>query len=146
MAPLQGGLGQAPGGEPSVESATEDVGRENLYQPVTAALQVQLVQHDLGHAHEALVVHAAVVSQARSPASGRKREELSQLSNSRAGVVGPWELCRDWGQMGLREAELRLTSGNNLLSTRCYDIISIYGMHHGVQTSYIFSPLLQLSR
>ena len=58
---LQGGLGQAPG-----EGAERRVchrGRGEEFVPAgDCSAQVQLVQHDLGHAHEALVVHAAVVS------------------------------------------------------------------------------------
>lgn len=73
---------------------------------------------DLGHAHEALVVHAAIVSPDNHLPVGRKREELSHISNSRA---GQWvqEPCRSFAraQMGQREAELTLTLGSNLLST-----------------------------
>lgn len=58
---LQRGLGQTPGKGSECGVGHRGCGEE--FVPAgDRGIQVQLVQHDLGHAHEALVVHTAIVS------------------------------------------------------------------------------------
>lgn len=58
---LQRGLRQAPGEGSECGVGHRGCGEE--FVPASdGSTQVQLIQHDLGHTHEALVVHTAVVS------------------------------------------------------------------------------------
>lgn len=58
---LQGGLGEAPG-EWSDAGICQRGGREQLVPAADRSREVQVLQEDLGHSHEALVVHPPVIS------------------------------------------------------------------------------------
>lgn len=58
---LQGGLGEAPG-EWSDAGICQRGGREQLVPAADGGREVQVLQEDLGHSHEALVVHTPVIS------------------------------------------------------------------------------------
>ena len=57
---LQGGLGEA-SGKGSDAGICQRGGREQLVPAADCGRQVQVLQEDLGHSHEALVVHSPVV-------------------------------------------------------------------------------------
>lgn len=57
---LQGGLGEA-SGEGSDAGICQRGGREQLVPAADCGRQVQVLQEDLGHSHEALVVHTPVI-------------------------------------------------------------------------------------
>lgn len=57
---LQGGLGEA-SGEGSDAGICQGGGREQLVPAADCGRQVQVLQEDLGHSHEALVVHTPVI-------------------------------------------------------------------------------------
>lgn len=57
---LQGGLGEA-SGEGSDAGVCQRGGREQLVPAADCGRQVQVLQKDLGHSHEALVVHTPVI-------------------------------------------------------------------------------------
>lgn len=57
---LQGGLGEA-SGEGSDAGVCQRGGREQLVPAADCGRQVQVLQEDLGHSHEALVVHTPVI-------------------------------------------------------------------------------------
>lgn len=57
---LQGGLGEA-SGEGSDAGVCQRGGREELVPAAHRGRQVQILQEDLGHSHEALVVHPPVI-------------------------------------------------------------------------------------
>lgn len=58
---LQGGLGE-PSGEGSDAGVCQRRGREQLVPAADCGREVQVLQEDLGHSHEALVVHAPVIA------------------------------------------------------------------------------------
>lgn len=57
---LQRGLGEA-SGEGSDAGVCQRRGREQLVPAADCGRQVQVLQKDLGHSHEALVVHSPVI-------------------------------------------------------------------------------------
>lgn len=57
---LQGGLGEA-SGEGSNAGICQWGGREQLVPATDCGRQVQVLQEDLGHSHEALVVHTPII-------------------------------------------------------------------------------------
>lgn len=57
---LQGGLGEA-SGEGSDAGICQRRGREQLVPAADCGREVQVLQEDLGHSHEALVVHSPVI-------------------------------------------------------------------------------------
>lgn len=57
---LQGGLGEA-SGEGSNAGICQRRGREQLVPAADCGREVQVLQEDLGHSHEALVVHTPVI-------------------------------------------------------------------------------------
>lgn len=57
---LQGGLGET-SGEWSDAGVCQRGGREQLVPAADCGRQVQVLQKDLGHSHEALVVHTPVI-------------------------------------------------------------------------------------
>lgn len=57
---LQGGLGEA-SGEGSDAGICQRRGREQLVPATDCGREVQVLQEDLGHSHEALVVHTPVI-------------------------------------------------------------------------------------
>ncbi len=57
---FQGGLGEA-SGEGSNAGICQRGGREQLIPAADCGRQVQVLQEDLGHSHEALVVHTPVI-------------------------------------------------------------------------------------
>lgn len=57
---LQGGLGEA-SGEGSDAGICQRRGREQLVPAADCGREVQVLQEDLGHSHEALVVHTPVI-------------------------------------------------------------------------------------
>lgn len=57
---LQGGLGEA-SGEGSDAGICQRRGREQLVPAADRGREVQVLQEDLGHSHEALVVHTPVI-------------------------------------------------------------------------------------
>lgn len=57
---LQGGLGEA-SGEGSDAGICQRRGREQLVPAADCGGEVQVLQEDLGHSHEALVVHTPVI-------------------------------------------------------------------------------------
>lgn len=57
---LQGGLGEA-SGEGSDAGVCQRGGREQLVPAADCGGQVQVLEEDLGHSHEALVVHTPVI-------------------------------------------------------------------------------------
>lgn len=57
---LQGGLGEA-SGEGSDAGICQRGGREQLVPAADCGGQVQVLEKDLGHSHEALVVHSPVI-------------------------------------------------------------------------------------
>lgn len=57
---LQGGLGEA-SGEVSDAGICQRGGREQFVPAADCGRQVQVLEEDLGHSHEALVVHTSVI-------------------------------------------------------------------------------------
>ena len=57
---LQGGLGEA-SGEWSDAGICQRRGREQLVPAADCGREVQVLQEDLGHSHEALVVHSPII-------------------------------------------------------------------------------------
>lgn len=101
---LQGGLGQA-SGEGSERRVCHGGRGEEFVPAGDGGTQVQLIQHDLGHAHEALVVHAAVVSPDDYLPVG-KRTEAEPPPRLQAGqwAQEPTNFAR--AQMGQRKPNL----------------------------------------